>query len=498
MKRIVGFTVILIASVVLSSCYIMSAGNTGSVSITVPAATASRTVSNSGGTSVGNTIRVYLYTYAANDETHYSLYSFPGGKSYKDFPNSADQTTTITLDNIPSGLWQVLVSTGSVDSPNGFMKVQYYGSSDVFNLSPGTVNHLPSFSIVSTPFTINPDLVGKDVVSVRQLNSNLYAATSSILYRGTASLPSAIAGASSMTKDPKSDTITATGSNAIESLSNGYTYSSVSPMPASLFVNTAQKGIVPYDGTNPDTSFSTNLVSQTGSLSDLTSGAFTLSGTTPGLVIFYQRDGGLGGAYLDSTATPTEADWTDFSTAEIVSGQPVYSFIMSENSSGENYAYVATKLGAFRLSSQSFNNTSSSSDILDYGKSFSAAKNVVIQCLAIDTSDPANKKLYMGTNNGVWVAPLQETNTDNPIGTSTEVAGTAGDSFTKIAINSSGDIAMRSRYNLYVTDTTGKKVSYPFFSGLPGELSSMVWGGTNKKTLYVAGSDGLVAINVAN
>jgi hypothetical protein len=469
---------------VLFSCYIMPTQSTGSITIEVPSVSP-RTVSNGSGTSVGETIRVYLYTYAVRgDDAHYSLYKFPGGGSYKDVLNTSAQTEKISLDNIPTGQWKVLIATGSPSS-DGFLAVRYSGSSSVFDLVPGTVNSV-ALKLTPTPFSINPSLVGSNVVGVRTLGGTLYAATSDTLYAGSATNQSALAVSGSLTRDNNSSALTA-GGNTIESLSNGYLY----PATPALFVNTSGKGIIPYDGINaPVTGFSSNLTPKTGILSGLLSGAFTVpNAIPPGLVIFYRRDGGLGGAYLAAAGTPPAAGWIDFSTSGIVSGQPVYSFVMNND-----FAYVATKLGAFRLQDTSFK-TTQSTDILNLGKAFSAGKDLIIQSLAVDT---AKGLLYMGTSNGVYTAPLQESNSITPIGTPTLLAWTKGDSFTKLSINPSGDIAMLSEYNLYVVDTTGNNRAYPFFSGLPGELTSMAWGGTGDKTLYVAGDKGLVAITVIN
>ncbi|HUX21514.1 MAG TPA: hypothetical protein VMW69_09760 [Spirochaetia bacterium] len=494
MKRIIGLAGLLIGSLTLFSCYIMPVQSTGSVNISVPSV-APRTIAN-GTTSVGDYIRIYLYTYAVKgDDTHYTLYKFPDGNTYKDFPNAVGQTNTLTLDKIPSGLWQVLISTGSVDTSTGFMNVKYYGSSGVFNLVPGTENAVPSFAINPTPFTANPDLLDKNVVGVRQIVglSSVYAATSDTLYRGSAGDQSLIANAGSMTTDPNSSAITA-GGNSIESLSNGFIYSATN----ALFVNTSLKRIIPYDGISaPDTGFSANLAPTISSVTGLTSGAFTVPGTTPIVVIFYQRDGGLGGADLTATGAPAAADWIDFPTSGIVSGQPVYSFVMHGGVTNP-FAYVATKLGAFRLSETSFQSGSTSSDILNVGKTFAAAPDTVIQALAIDDST-STPTLYMGTNNGVYTATLQESDANNPIGAATLLSGTLGDSFSRVAINANGDVAMRSKYNLYIIQKDGTKSTYPFYSGLPGELNSMTWGnGSADKTLYVGGANGLAAIAVTN
>ncbi len=493
MKRIVGFAVILIASIALSSCYIMSAGNTGSISISVPTVTP-KTVTSAGGTSVGDQIRVYLYTYAMNDDVHYSLYTFPGSDTpYKQVsnPSGASQSSiTIPVENLPSGYWQVLVATGT-ELKDHFLSVKYYGHSKAFHLAPGVETPI-ALTLNHTPFSINPDLLGSDVVGVREFNGSIYAATPSAVYDGPAAGQSALETTGSMVTNSTLTAVAANG-NSIESLSDGY----VNSTTKALFLNTANKAIVPYAGSTVYSDFSKNLLSEPGlslPLKKLVSGAFP-SANPVGAAVFFQSSGGLGGTpILDTDSLPPTA-WLYLDTSEIVAGQPLYGF-----TTHNGFAYVASKMGAFRLNYESFNGAVS--DILNPSSGtgtaeISLGKDVVIKSIAIDDT---NSTIYLGTTNGVYKADLTETSS-TPIQNAKLLEWTKGDSFNKIAINSAGDIAMRSRYNLYIEDGTGTH-AYSFISGLPvssdseGALTSMSWGtGSNAKTLYIAGNEGLVAID---
>ncbi|NOY07371.1 MAG: hypothetical protein GXP33_00815, partial [Spirochaetes bacterium] len=328
MKKLIKYAVFftaLISLVFLYSCYVSSSfGNSGirlhfTNSYTASSARALGDTSNS-------TARVYLLD--SNNAV------FPLGESTEYKQSVISSTgTDVTLDNIPAGSgYRVLISIGSLSADGIFLNVAQYGQSEPVSISSGSTADV---SITLTPSPFSKYLKGKELMGVKinPEDNSIYAADSANLYIGT---------------DPGSmenNSLSLPASYEVQSLSIGKVINGSGTIINQVWLNT-NKGILPYNGSPFNTAFSTNLIDN-GDVNILDSGALDISATSPAVSVFYQIDGGLGGVYItDSTKdTPGAWDWLNIDLSDVISGQPVSGFYITDN-----YAYFATKLGAFRLS----------------------------------------------------------------------------------------------------------------------------------------------------
>jgi hypothetical protein len=274
---------------------------------------------------------------------------------------------------------------------------------------------------------------------------------------------------------------------------SGYTANSLSIGIAltgqtDVWVNT-NKGILPFTGSALDTALTTNL----GDVSILESGGYRWTDESTQdqfQFLFFQRDGGLGGADISAypPTPPQPADsamegnkWVDIDVSEFISGQPVQDFYVDTTPNYEK-AYFITKLGSFGADRSLLEDTGEDPDLLGLVVFFDVEDgNVPI--LAIEKSATG---FVLGTSDGVW-----KTDGDTITAGSvfTPIPGTRGFSFYKLAASGAAWAAL-SPYYLFVSDGAEVK-DIPFSAGLPGKVSAMVWNGG---TLVIAGSEGLVEI----
>lgn len=476
MKRLAIIAGIVLGAMLLGSCYFMSAKSTGSIQINFGGATLKATTGGTTPSPTPDKARIYLYTYASS--ANYSLYTFPGGLNYYEtgYPGTA------TLNDIPVGQWQVLVSIGN-EGANGSFATSSYGQSAVFTLVSGD-NHGETVPTTPSPFVSSVDLLGKNIngVVTSAGTPSLCASDSGNLYTGIAGTNLGTSGALTPVTVP------------------GYQIQSLGAYNAGrlsfVLVNTNQ-GIGSYSGTTFNGSFSQGLTTTIGtSPTVLQSGGEQFGTTSAESVIFYQRTGGLGGGYFSGispaqppsgTSPPSPYGWDDIDLSGKVVGQPVYQF--SANTDGLTYAYgfFATKLGAF-WTTQSL--ISSGGDMSTEAHFFNAPLNAIIEAIGVN---PTGTLLYVGTPNGAYYAQITESAGSVTLGSWVALDRTLGDSIIAIAASSSY-VALRSAYNIYVVNTTTQATTpYPFYGGLPGRLQAMAWD-SSTNTLYLGGSAGLVSL----
>ena len=487
MKKLIKYAVFfaaLISLIFLYSCYVSSSfGNSGirlhfKNSYLTSSARALGDTSNS-------TARVYLL------DSNNAVFPLGEDKEYKESVISS-AGTDVNLDNIPAGSgYRVLISIGNLSADGKFLDVAQYGQSEQVSISSGSIADV-NITLKDSPFS--KYLKGKEIMGVKinPADNWIYAADSTGLYSGTDP------GSMENNRLSLSDTGT---SYEVQSLSIGKVISGTSIIEDQVWLNT-DKGILPYNGSSFNTNFSKNL---SGVTKILDSGALDVSIDTPAVSIFYQVDGGLGGVYVtDSTKdTPKVWDWLNIDLSDIISGQPVSSFYITDN-----YAYFATKLGAFRLSADIITtyNGNDIPDLMDYADFFSVTDSkgeIPIISLAGYTSG-SDAYLVIGTERGAYTVKLTESDPENVFATTATpelVNGTAGYNITKIAVTSSASyIAMLSDRDLFISN--GSAVThYPFNSGLPGtltdsglpgKLTDFTW--FNDTELLISGTEGLVSI----
>ncbi len=442
--RIAQLLAILVVSSILSlSCILDSGGSTGSVQFTIKGA--------------GDTARIYLGT------TDGVLAPIGGDKDYLQVSLSPT-STTVTIEGLPAGAeYRAFFSLGCMDE--GYFWVDWYDVSSPFEISPGA-NVEVSLGVLEDTVPLgldySPALMNKNVKGVVHDGTDIYAVTSSTLYKGD-------------TVQLMTSLVTLLGAYNIKSVSLG---NAMTAGVGTIWLNT-NKGIVPSTtGGGLTTNFSTNL----GNVTVLESGAFDDGGTW---YVYYQSSGGLGG--VEDTDPPiTSYDWLDIDVSDEIQGKPVHDFV-TDNSN--NYGYFATVLGAFRLDGRMIDE--GTTDFLgedDFSVPYADFFHVgdYIPVIAIDY-DPVNDLFVMGTEDGVWSTAAGQNPVDDP---KTLEAGTNGKRFHTVAALE-GKWAARS--DLYVYVDNGTTITAIPFNVFPDGITGMAWDDDND-TLIVSAEEGLVSI----
>ncbi|RKX81117.1 MAG: hypothetical protein DRP57_12265, partial [Spirochaetes bacterium] len=321
MKKIIKIAVLtaaLLSLGLLFSCYMSSSFGNGSLALHLAADFSSSSPRTLGDAS-NNTARVWLL------DAEGSVFPLSDDSEYRQ-ANIGASVADINIENIPAGQYTVLLSVGNVDSSN-FFDVTQYGQSDIVSITSGSTAEV-TLPLGPSPFS--KYLKGIELRGVKELAGTVYTAGKDKLYK------SALANLDNI----GSNTATTPAGYEVQSLSIGKV---VSTGDSAIWLNT-NKGILPYKTvTSFDTSFSSGL----GNITILDSGALDSSGSFP-ITVFFQREGGLGGVYITNEAkdSPSTWNWLNIDLSDVITGQPVLGFYMTDN-----HAYFATKLGAFSLSS---------------------------------------------------------------------------------------------------------------------------------------------------
>ncbi len=450
MRKIASILVVLLFVLALAACYWVPSAGTGEF-----------TVQLSGGARAlgGNAARVWLLT---EDNV---LVPIGDPQDYSEVVISAADAQ-VTVEKIPAGpRYKILLSLGTVR--DGWFQVDRWAESALFEITVGSSVSVP-VSLADVPFVYGTPVMGADLRGLVVSGPNLYAVDADTLYTGLT-------------------TNGAAGMATAATLPAGHTANSLSigiaiPGETDVWVNTS-KGILPYKGgVDFDVGLTANLGGGTG-VSILESGGLIDSGTTE--FLFFQRDGGLGGAdigpYYDTLTLLTADTWVDIDVSDFVAGQPVQDFYVDMTSEPEK-AYFITKLGAFGATS-SLLGQGDNPDLMSLVTFFSVEGGIPILAIEKGASE-----FVLGTADGVWTTP----DPTPPVGTPsiTSVAGTRGYSFHKLAATDANWAAL-SPYYLFIGDGAGVTHTIPFSAGLPGKVSAMVW---NNGKLVIAGSEGLVEI----
>lgn len=454
MKRILAAAII--AFIVLISCYFQGDSSTGSITIDVQAAGAKAI----GDIDTYDTARVYLLS--GNTDLGNALFDFGGGQIYAQV---AIENGKATVQGAPVGRWNVLLALGSLEGPGGdVFYVQKYGESGATQILSGVSNEV-AITLSVNPFTTAEELFDKDVVGVAKLGTSVYAAEPGALHGYTD------AGFSSY--------FTPLGSFPV-----GHVVNSLSPgldaiRADVLYLNTSE-GIVTYDGSSYDDTFSSGL----GAVSVLDAGAYVYGSVALNTVVYFQRDGGLGGVLLDTLPY----DWIDVDLSDVITGQPVLDFEIVDDPL--DCVFFVTKLGAFALATELLDGHTAD-EVFDLAVFFNNIDGTFYSIRSLGYDPSAGGTMYLGTDDGAYkgtpAAPPAAT-----FASLSPVPGTAGMAIDKVEVSLSGAyVAFLSNLNLYVSNGTDM-VKIPFHGGLPGRVRRMTWDGN---VLLIAGSTGLVSLN---
>jgi len=423
---ITGFAIV--TSLLFASCYWNPQSGTGSITLHI-SGPASRSITAP--TSVSYA-RVFLYT--DNGDTPVYV-----GESTA-FAEAAlsDGSGSVTVQNVPAGpQYKLVLVLGTKDTSSGvFLPATFSQTQSAFAITANKDNVVAlaapqSVQLIDAssglPVPVQYDLIGKNLTGATVANnSNMYpyemywaASTSNTLFAATTG---------SMVNTSYT---TVTPGRTINSLSSG-SPDPVGAVPQEIWMNTSG-GIVTFDPSNgqfpalplggPSTA-----VLLSGSYYAMTAGQD---------VVYYADNNGLGGVVFGGQINVPY--WVTIAIAG-VSEPPILDYAVPPSSSSGDYAYFATRLGAFAIGSDllsSGNNTLTY--LLNHAAFFTVVdpngNNPFINSLAMDLNDTT---LYIATNNGIYTAAAA--NIDGLVGTgsaaykitSAPLPGTTGHAFKKV------------------------------------------------------------------
>jgi hypothetical protein len=494
MKKSVFLTAALIISVLLlSSCAISSVTQTtGSLSLLFPMGSLSKDV---------------------GDPT-YLVRVFYGLDLYDKEPDIVGDE--ITFPELPLGEAWIFIARG-VESTDGFFYPTASGDLEI-TIVPGE-NGPVSVTLEDSPFQWSSDLKGKNVVGLVAVGDNVYAATSQNLYKGT--YTNGVFSTSDGPDVPAGVTV--------NSLSQGTWYDSGTGYEDQVWVNStwtqsAGGGIMAWTVPNGslDNDFSDGF-GNTANRKDgvvtnvniVNSGAFKVDTTDEeGVAIFFQRDGGLGGLFLD--ISPNEFDNAKGSWPWIVDdinlgdmlGDVVEDTddLIQDLEIGSTAAYLVSTLISVKVSEEILTSetTITSDDLLD-SDLVAYAPEVGAPITDLDL-DEAKGKIYIGTGRGLYVGDISsvpgEFIKDNAAPTA--VAGTTGYAIKGVVSSTAGNyVAFITKRGddpdllSFIRVSDSKVVTYRTLQGLPGEsIQSLAW--LSDGSIAIAGDRGLVAVAMSS
>ncbi|MEW5817103.1 MAG: hypothetical protein AB1798_17125, partial [Spirochaetota bacterium] len=439
MKRFLflSFTILVVSAVlVITACYWNPVSKTGDLTLRFDSGFLSRSISTD-----ADTAWVYL-----KSESGSFLQFSDTGQYY--FEGST--ASTLEIPNIPAGKWNVLLALGN--KTTGAFIPSDYGESGFIMISPGVKNNAAVVSSKS-PLLWSTALAGSNVTGAVTFGSSIFASTGANLYSG-----------SSITNMAE---LAPLSGYTIYSISEGLFFgTSAGSTNPELWINT-DKGIIPYRSSTYLTNFQKTqfLVRQSGA---------RFSATPENqITIFFKTEKGFGGLNVKETnkdeTTPWE--WKKYDEfAQNFTGDMVYDFVIHGD-----FGYFATKLGAFRLNKDKVE-TGGSEDFFadaDFFKITIGGDEIPIYGIKYQTSDT----LIITTGKGVFKAAIDAGAT--VISNATRISGTEGLPFTLAAVSDNGAYAAAlSEYGLYLIKWEGdtyKVKTVPFYAGLPGRVTALIW-----------------------
>jgi hypothetical protein len=204
------------------------------------------------------------------------------------------------------------------------------------------------------------------------------------------------------------------------------------------------------------------------------------------VVIFFQRNGGLGGVYQESALPPD--NWVNVDYSRMLKDQLVWDFCVTGD---YDCGYFATALGALQIPQLLVETYTEGTEIelMKQAKFFAVkvdGKEVPIISLGYD---PTPQILYMGTYEGLYYAQAGAPLAENP-----KLLGvTRNLRIYMVLLNDTYRVYMSQTYLFLQQKGSGKVISLPFVAGLPGNVSAMDWDGN---VLVISGTRGVVTLDV--
>ena len=452
--------VLAASALLLFSCYWTPEGaqEEGELTLTIDA----------GGTKAPEEDYARIYLLSGDN----NLIKIGDGKAYQEVELGGETVVTIQgLD--PSLTYTVLLAVGEKVG-NGFEIAKYAEESGVTVVAGE--NKDVEVDIENSPFVYASFLTGNDVTGVvvdSQGDDSIYTATKGNIFKVNTSLGQA--GGWTMPSGYEANSLSYVASGAYVASDR-------------IFVNT-NKGIVPFASGSFATAFSAPLRAKYGNIPVTDSGYY--SNGLGDEVIYFQRDGGLGGTDMDGAVADWK--WVNVDLSENLAGEP----IIDVEDTGEE-GYWASLFGAFRLDATFFSDPERDV-LLDYAtfvEPEASGELMVVSSFGFD----GGTNFFIGTMDGVWwndnyTAGEEDVDVGNRIGV------TKGHRF--LRVNATSDYAVfLSRYYLWIWNIDEEELTkIPFVAGLPGyagDVSGMAWKTIGGDTwLLISGVKGLVGINAS-
>jgi hypothetical protein len=488
-RNILKYGTMTLMAIALVSCAALVDSPTGSISFAFPHGALSR--------SVGETYKVVIY---------YGL------DRYDVEPTISGSTLTFT--GLPTGDARIIVAKGT-QSSDGFFYTDEYAQLYT-TIVPGD-NPQQNVALEATEFVRAPSLDGANVNGLATLDGSFYASTTGALTKGSYS-----EGEVSVADGPE-----VPEGVAVNSISIGKVYED-SVVTEQVWVNGTWSddydgGIMPWlPGTPNDTldlEFSAgfgNTDNRDGDPSDvnvLHSGAFDVP-DKDALAIVFQRNGGMGGVYLEENEFDTgsypsnERPWIideinfDELLGDVVEEGTdfIKDFAVSESSA----AYIITSLVTMKVTEDIVSGDlefNSADDVLN-SESIAYAPYLGFDDVCIDLgSDGTDEVIYLGTENGLYTGNVSSRAAEFFDGAPSLVAGTAGYYIKMVTASPNGYlvafVARRGEnpeFLIIVNNETDEVIDLRGLQGLPGDaLSNLAWLDTN--VLAVSGDRGLAVLD---
>lgn len=463
--RHIGVLLLLIG-LVLTGCYVAPGDGEGSIGVQLPDDDPDGSTQDPD--LEGQTARIYLL----QGDTLVDLTE----NVFVDI-DLVEGNRAVTVGPVPAGNgYQVILLLGETDE-----EVFYparFAVSEVFTVISGESNEItPLVTEPNDMLAVAPDLIGEDLVGITATPDGVFTATTDTLFVGDANL----------NFDDGSDVA---GDQLVNSLSVGWFFDG-SAFAQEPWLNTTE-GILPYRGAAFDADFSANLA-QT---SVLSSGSFGIGlGADRNLYAFFQIDGGLGGLWVtnDNRGTPAAWEWLDeVDLSDLVTGQPVHDFVVDFDNEA---VYFATKLGAFRLTTEVLTEGDSATvqDVLDEADFFV----VTVDGTEVDVTDLAlvGDSLYLATGKGVIKGTVVAGDEVVDVGDGEAVIPATANREVLAMAFGGGYGAILTNNFIIVTDNQADYKLIPIYAGTGGTPSDIFLDSINGIVL-VSGSNGLLAVDI--
>ena len=493
MKNLMRFSILVIAALLFATC---AAGTlvdspTGSITFAFPSGALAR---------------------GTGDET-YEVAIYYGLDLYEAAPDITGDE--LSFADLPTGDVRIIVARGTADD-DGFFYSEAYGQ--LFITIVAGDNGPYALDLDPSDFVWVESLKGSDVVGLAELGGTFYAAKVGSLVKGSyqnGTFSNVVVG------PDVPDGI------AVNSISVGKVYDG-DTIDEQVWVNgtwneSVGGGIMPWVDDDldyePITSFSSgfgnpeNRKGETAEdLSVEYSGTFEVPGKE-GLAIVFQRDGGMGGVYLEEDEFDVETfpaydrpwivDEINFEEllADVVEEgtEFVKDLIVSSESSA---AYVVTSIATLKASEEVISSTSGfeAEDIMS-SDAIAFAPDLGSAIVSIDVAGSGTDEvIYLGTENGLFSGPSSSTPAEFFDGGSAAlISGTAGYYVKLVSASPGGDLvafaARRGGSELLIIVDVEADVAVDLrdLQGLPGNrLHNLVW--LDNSTLAVSGDHGLAVI----